>query len=113
MISFECLQRQLLSVLVGNPELTSSWLKDWPSILLMRNDLLRLDLYLPLESRVDDAGIPLLGPTQIPMKGIHDPTQKLDWITLFRHLEFACTPLAHFLQEFVGRDMCLEQSRVP
>jgi hypothetical protein len=97
MISSEYLDHQLLSVLSLDRKLTSSWLKDWPSILLMRDDLLSLDLYLPLERGVDDTRVPLLGPTQIPMEGVDDPAQELNWITLFRHFEFPCTPLGHFL----------------
>jgi len=97
MISFGYLDHQLLSVPSRTRQLTSSWLKDWPSILFMRNDLLSLDLYFALESRVDDTRVPLLGSTQIPVQGVHDPTQKFDWITLFRHFEFPSTPLGHFL----------------
>lgn len=93
--------------------LTPRKIEYWPSVVFVHNDLLRLNLHLALEGRVDDRRVAFLATAKIPMESVHQPSEKLDWISLLGRLEFTITAFCDLGVKLVRRDLCFEQARIP
>lgn len=93
--------------------LTSSDIENRSRILLVYDDLLILYSHHSLKRPVDHTTPSLLGSSQIPMQGVHQPAQELHRIPLFRHLELPIRPLVDLLQELVRADLGFEELWIP
>ena len=58
-------------------------------------------------------GVGLFTAPQIPVQLVKEPPEKFHRISLSFQSELAAASSTNFLQEFVGADLALKQSRVP
>lgn len=108
-----CISVRLVSRTPPLSRPTSANVEHWPALVLVDDDLLRLNLNLALKGGVDHTRAPFLRSPKISVQSIDQPAEEFHWITLFRHLEFAITPLRDFLQKLVWTNLGFEQARVP